>query len=306
MSLAELVLALAAGTDLAEAAASLLLGPAVGQALLARASAHAGPGRAAGPVVALSFDVDFRADVAALPDLVARLTRLGLTASFACVGEWVRRYPAEHRLLVDSGQEIVNHTQTHPDNEELDPGRHFHRLAPSELLTQVTAAHRTIEEHLEISPVGFRAPHFGYQHTAQVYPILAELGYAYSSSTLASRQASGGWPIPAAEGLWELPVTVCPRHPFSSFDTWHFLRKRPSRHRPDDFLDSLAHVLEASGRLGLPLAFYFDPRDFDRRGGRAAGRCAQALDLLAGSGREIVGFGGWAGRLGKERTHEQG
>lgn len=269
-----------------ENAASLLLGPWLSQGLWRAASG----GR---PRAVLSFDVDFRADVAALEDLLGELERRSLKASFALVGHWVRTEPGPHRAIAAAGHEILNHTLTHPDNEEIDPERHFHLLSGPELREQVLAAHRLIEDALGVRPSGFRAPHFGHQHTEAVYPVLVELGYRFSSSTLASRSPSFGWPHPAAGGrLWEIPVSVCPRHPFSAFDTWHYRRKRPNRHRPGDFLAQLAGLLRTARSLGLPLNFYFDPRDVVRDGeGRAA------LDLLAASGLAAGSYQDWLNEL---------
>ena len=303
MSLSSAIIktAAAAGSNLVESGASLVLGPWLGRGLRQEAAAYDGPGRSAGARCAVSFDVDFQEDVLALDRLLNHLAKHSLKASFALVGQWVERFPEEHRALVAAGQEIVNHTLSHPDNEELDPGRHFHLLSQADLEAQIRGGHELIAEHLQVRPTGFRAPHFGHQHTEAVYPVLQELGYAYSSSTLASRSPSWGWPLDAGHGLWEMPVTVCPRHPFSSFDTWHFIRKQPSRHKPGDLLRSLEVLVQAALDNPLPLAFYFDPRDAGRPDGRP-GECLQALELLAGSGLNLTTFGGWAADLTGSQT----
>ncbi len=289
-------MAAGSGSNLVESGMSLLLGPWLGQGLVAQAAAHKGPGRAAGPRCAISFDVDFQEDVFALEGLLNHLEAHSIKASFALVGRWVDKYPREHKTLVESGHEIVNHTLTHPDNEELDPDRHFHLLPPDVLAEQIRGGHDLIEKHLGIRPRGFRAPHFGHQHTVAVYPVLRELGYTYSSSTLAPRSPSWGWPHPVGGGLWELPVTVCPRHPFSSFDTWHFIRKQPSRHKAGDLLRHLEGLVEKALAESLPLAFYFDPRDAAKAGSEK-GECLKALELLAGSGLNLTTFGDWADEL---------
>ena len=274
------------GSIQVENGASLLLGPWLQEGLLKGAGGYQGAGRAADGRIGLSFDVDFKADVEATDGLLSHLDRLGLAASFACVGHWVREYPRQHQAIVAAGHEIINHTLTHPDNEEIDPARHFHCLPLPELKEQVVGAHRIIEDELGVRPKGFRTPHFGYQHTEAVYPLLVELGYAFSSSTIASRTPSFGWPYRVAGGgLWEMPVSVCPRHPFSSFDTWHFVRKQPSRHAPTDLVRALAGLLEES--RPLPLCFYFDPQD-----AATGGVCHKALELLAASGKQVGPLGG--------------
>ena len=280
-------------SPLIESAASFLAGPWLHQGLVKGAVEHKLFGRSG--LAALSFDVDYQADVKALDLLLNELDRHSLKASFAVVGQWVKAHTEPHRALVQAGHEVVNHTLSHPDNEELDPNRHFHLLGPEELKAQIMEAHRIIEDILSISPSGFRAPHFGHQHTEAVYPLLRELGYLYSSSTLASRSPSFGWPHQAGQGLLELPVTVCPRHPFSSFDTWHYLRRQPNRHRPGDFLNNLNMLLNLAASGTFPLSFYFDPRDVADQG-----VCRQALVLLAESGLEITTLRGWLEGLSGE------
>lgn len=283
--------AAASGSILVESGASWLAGPWLNQGLMAGAASFQGPGRALigpGGGAALSFDVDFKEDVAAIGPLLDILARLSLKASFALVGAWVERFPEEHRAIAAAGHEVLNHTMTHPDNEELDPDRHFHQLATADLRDQILGGHRVMEEQLGLEVKGFRAPHFGYQHTEAVYPVLRELGYAYSTSTMASRSPGFGWPVQTGGGLWEIPVTVCPRHPFSCFDTWHYVRKTPSRHQHGDLEADLVAILSLVLEKGLFLSLYLDPRDVAAKGG-----CRRALEMIAASGLETAPYRDW-------------
>jgi len=60
------------------------------------------------------------------------LEQYRLPASFACIGKWIEEFPEVHRGLVDKGHEIINHTYSHPDNEQLDPNRKFNELDQKE------------------------------------------------------------------------------------------------------------------------------------------------------------------------------
>jgi peptidoglycan/xylan/chitin deacetylase (PgdA/CDA1 family) len=188
------------------------------------------PQTAAGRLFALSlsFDIDHEEDVHALPALAAMLAARHLRASFAVIGALARRFPGPHRVLAADGFELINHTLNHPNHATLCPGRFFDRLPAEAMRQEVAGAHEAIREVCGVEARGFRAPHFGELHTDAVYPMLADLGYAWSSSTLSVRAPWGGLPARAQAGIVEFPVSTCPRHPHSVLDSWHALqRPRP-------------------------------------------------------------------------------
>ena len=215
-----------------------------------------------GGKLTVSFDVDYPEDVQALPALCDRLAALGITACFAVVGALVERFPDEHGRLVEDGHELLNHTQNHPDNELLCPDRTFDQLSPQEQAAEIGTCGKTCGELLGVEPAGFRAPHFGNVTGREFYRLLAEQGYRYSSSRTAPGTESFGLPFRAAEGVWEFPVSTCPRHPFAVLDSWHALRKRNARHLSDgEFAGLCREAVTLAERHGGYLNLYLDPRD---------------------------------------------
>lgn len=168
-----------------------------------------------------SFDCDYPADVEALPYTLKLLKKYSFKASFACVGHWIEKYPEEHKMVLEDGHEIVNHTYSHPDNEILNPGRRFKEISREEKMEEIARCHRTCQDVLGYAPTGCRIPHFKNLFTADIYEVLKELGYGYSSSTLLTNTQSFGAPFIAEEGIVEFPLSTCPKHPFTVFDTWH-------------------------------------------------------------------------------------
>ena len=83
-------------------------------------------------VYVLSFDCDYEKDIKRLPYLLDVLAEHNIKASIACIGMWVERFPEIHRRMVSEGHEILNHTYSHPDNEELNPGRYLNRMSFAE------------------------------------------------------------------------------------------------------------------------------------------------------------------------------
>lgn len=214
----------------------------------------------------LSFDCDFSKDVEAFPFVLDLLRPRGIRASFAVVGIWLERYPDLHRRLVDEGHEIINHTWSHPDNEEINPGRKFRLISRAEKKEEVERAHEIIHRLLGIECRGFRIPHFRDLFTDEIYGILSELGYRFDSSTLMTGVESGGRPFRAAEGIWEFPLTTCPLHPLTVLDTWHSLHVshpvyRLSHSTPEQFCDLLGDSATSALKHGNWVNIYLDPWD---------------------------------------------
>lgn len=238
-----------------------------------------GPWRG-GPTFILSFDVETRVDCAALPGAVRSLADRGLLASFACIGAWIDAYPSEHRALIDAGHELLNHTDTHPWHEELGERRRFDLLSDDDLAAQILRANEKIKA-LGARPLGFRAPHFGVQHTRRAYPLLRAAGLRYSSSTMSIRMPHGGVPT-QIDGIWEFPLSACPRHPRSLLDSWHCTTAPDARHREgEDLVDLYREVLVLLERTGAFGCVYWDVRVLSAPGYMAV------LDEIASAARRI-------------------
>lgn len=214
--------------------------------------------------VGLSFDCDLPEDVSSHAWLLERLREYGLRASFACIGKYVEMYPAEHRLLADAGHEIINHTYSHPSHRLLNPTQRFRVLSDKLLREEVSRAHEIIEKIIGVAPLGFRAPHFGGLHTNRVYPILREMGYRYSSSTIGTRTPTLGSPF-KFHGIWEIPLSPDPKTALGCLETWGLYRASPPHYKDkNEFLALFDEILKIGMVSNAFLNFYFDPVDLHR------------------------------------------
>ena len=220
----------------------------------------------------LSFDVDFPEDALALPSIVEKLRPYPIQASFASVGRWVEDYPEPHQAVLEAGYELFNHTYSHP--ELVNSPRHFvsfrddfnpvpwRGLSLEETYAEIRRCQETVGQILGYEMKGFRVPHFGNARPDDLYPFLGKIGMVYSSSLLAPLGERFGLPVWKGRIL-EIPVSTCPHHPYSSFDSWHALHARGGWHR-DDFLQRIEERLESAvGFHGLT-CMYLDPKDQDR------------------------------------------
>lgn len=240
--------------------------------------------------VTLSFDCDYPEDVEAIPTIVDMLKPYRYRASFAAVGHWVEKYPREHAQVVERGHELMNHTYSHPDNELLNPGRKFRLIPRVEKIEEVVRCHEICQRVLGTSPIGLRIPHFKHLFTDEIYSILAELGYRYSSSTWVTNTTTRGLPFQAPNGIVEFPLTTCPKHPFTVFDTWHSLNATRLSHRllhrgPESYLKLFEELLDLAKETGSYLNIYMDPLDIKKIPG-----FAQMLERLADDELEVVTY----------------
>jgi peptidoglycan/xylan/chitin deacetylase (PgdA/CDA1 family) len=214
----------------------------------------------------LSFDCDFERDIKVLPDVLGALKNHSLKASFACIGKWIERYPREHALIVRSGHEIVNHSYSHPDNEELNPYQRFNLLSRDEQKEEVLKCHRVCLGILDYEPIGFRTPHFARLHTPGLYDILSEIGYSYSSSTSAYLSPRAGLPYRVKNQILELPLTACPEHPRTIFDNWHCFTHPQAAHKyGDEFMSLFKRIIDKGISSRSYLNIYFDPFEIVQR-----------------------------------------
>src|SRR3546814_5535209 len=134
----------------------------------------------------------------------------GATGTFFTLGWVAERYPALIRRIVEAGHELASHGYDH---------RRVFTLTADAFAADLRKT-RAILEDLGGAPVrGYRAPSFSIDtRTPWAHPILADQGYAYSSSVAPVVHDHYGWPQspPHAwrpvEGspLVEWPVTTAP------------------------------------------------------------------------------------------------
>lgn len=231
----------------------------------------------------LTFDVDSSLDVDALPATCGLLERWGLRAGFAVVGHWVERRPEEHRMIAEGGHEVMNHGLVNhcprDDGGRLYSANFFSDLDLEGKTREVRLGHEKIAQVLGVEPRGFRAAHFctlARGELAGLYPRLAEMGYLYSSSSIHSLSPDGSAAPSVASGVVELPLSSCPEHPFSPFDSWHFLEAPERRHKQGDLARCLAYFLDlAHENAGFFVNIYLDPRA--AAASREAGEMMEAL-----------------------------
>lgn len=214
----------------------------------------------------ISFDCDYPRDVEAIPQLLGVLAKYSFKTSFACVGHWIEKYPDEHKMIIDSGHEIMNHTYSHPDNELLNPGRKFKEIPRAEKKEEVQRCHDICRKILHYEPKGCRIPHFKNLFTSEIYGILKELQYDYSSSTTIMNTTCAGMPFKAECGIYEFPLSTCPKHPFTVFDTWHSFNSQrlfyKLIHRTEDqYIVLFKQLLELGINTNSYINVYIDPFD---------------------------------------------
>ncbi len=157
-----------------------------------------------------------RGDWDSLPQRVERnghavldlFEQAGVKGTFFTLGWVAARYPALMRRIVDAGHEIASHGWDHV--------RVF-TMTPSLFQADLQRARIAIEDASGHAPIGYRAPSFSIdKRTPWAHPILAEEGFAYSSSVAPLRHDHYGWPEAprfahrpvAGSTLIELPVTT--------------------------------------------------------------------------------------------------
>ncbi len=210
----------------------------------------------------LTFDFDYEEDIEAFPELLDFLKKYDIRAGLAVIGKFVEKYPDIHKRAVDEGHEIINHSYTHPDNPHWAPNKFFNKLTYAEQKEEIEKAHEVYSKILGVESIGFRTPHYGNLHTESVYPILAEMGYKYSSSTAACGYKGFGAPSAHSHGIIEIPTGCSLHFPLAIFDSWNMLRKnKPFLGDDELFVKEFLETIEIISQHGLFLTHYFDPYD---------------------------------------------
>jgi polysaccharide deacetylase family protein (PEP-CTERM system associated) len=140
--------------------------------------------------------------------VLALFDRAQVKGTFFTLGWVAQRYPALVRRIAEAGHEVASHGWDH---------RRVFTLSPAEFRADLERARIAIEDACGHSPAGYRAPSFSIDaRTPWAHRVLAEEGYAYSSSVAPIRHDHYGWPEAPrfafrpveGERLIELPVTT--------------------------------------------------------------------------------------------------
>jgi polysaccharide deacetylase family protein (PEP-CTERM system associated) len=190
----------------------------------------------------------------AVLDLFARA---GVKATFFTLGWVAERAGAQMRRIVAEGHEIASHGWDHD--------RVF-TLTPDQFRADLRRAKAAIEDAAGAPVTGYRAPSFSIdQRTPWAHPILAEEGYAYSSSVAPVKHDHYGWPE-SPRFVWtpvegsamiELPVTTARLGERTlAAGGGGFFRLLPYRF-------SRWAIRQVNGEAGRPAVFYFHPWEID-------------------------------------------
>jgi polysaccharide deacetylase family protein (PEP-CTERM system associated) len=132
----------------------------------------------------------------------------GVSATFFTLGWVAEREPALMRRIVENGHEIANHGYAHD---------RVHTFTPESFRADIRRARALIEDAAGAEVKGYRAPSFSIgSGNRWALEVLAEEGYAYSSSVAPIRHDHYGWPeaprFPhrpvAGSDMIEVPVTT--------------------------------------------------------------------------------------------------
>ena len=134
--------------------------------------------------------------------------RAGVKATFFTLGWVAERYPRLMRRVAEAGHEVASHGWDH---------KRVHTMTAAVFRADLERARIAIEDTCGQSPLGYRAPSVSIDaRTPWAHRVLAEEGYAYSSSVAPIAHDHYGWreaprfafrPLEDSK-LIELPVTT--------------------------------------------------------------------------------------------------
>ncbi len=110
----------------------------------------------------------------------------GVSGTFFTLGCIARRCPKLIRRIADAGHEIASHGWDH---------RRIFLMNRSEFSADIARTRKILEDASGRAITGYRAPSFSIDaRTPWAHDVLAEAGYAYSSSVAPVRHDHYGWP----------------------------------------------------------------------------------------------------------------
>lgn len=269
------------------------------------------------PINGLSVDVEDWFHVGAFEKVIARDSWEGLAdrverncdlilamfaeakveATFFTLGWVAERHPALMRRIAAAGHELASHGWDH--------ARVF-TLGAARFAADLDRTRKTIEDVGGVPVTGYRAPSFSIDHrTPWAYEVLAEQGYAYSSSVAPIAHDHYGWreaprfafkPLPG-DDLIEIPVTT------AEFAGRRLAAGGGGFFRVLPYAFSRWAIRQVNRRDRRPAVFYFHPWEVDPGQPRVAGaplksrlRHYSRLEQMAGKLEQLIGDFSW-GRM---------
>lgn len=216
----------------------------------------------------------------------------GVKATFFTLGWVADRYPALMRRIAEAGHEVASHGWDH---------QRVFNLTPDQFRDDIARARAVLEDASGQKVSGYRAPSFSIDlRTPWAHEILAEQGYAYSSSVAPIGHDHYGWedapraafrPVAGSE-LIELPVTTAKFLGREVTTGGGFFRLLPG--------NVIYRAIDALNGAGRPAIFYFHPWEVDPGQPRVANaplksklRHYARLGAMAGKLRTLMGRHRW-------------
>lgn len=226
--------------------------------------------------------------------ILAMFDDAGIRATFFTLGWVAQRHPALIRRIADAGHELASHGWDHD--------RVF-RMTPQQFARDLDMSRKAIEDAGGQLVSGYRAPSFSIDaRTPWAHRVLAEQGYAYSSSVAPVAHDHYGWreaprfafrPV-ADSQLVEIPVTT------ATFAGRRLAAGGGGFFRVLPYGFSRWAIRQVNRRDGRPAVFYFHPWEVDPDQPRVAGapmrsrlRHYSRLDAMAGKLRQLIGEFRW-------------
>ena len=147
-------------------------------------------------VCSISFDAAWGADNT--QKILDVLKEYGVTCTFFVVGNWADQYPEQARAIVESGNELENHSNAHD---------HFNTLSADEIIADVNTCNDKIEALTGARPTLIRCP-FG-EYDDHVISAIRSIGMEPIQWDVEACAAAGnacGGKFSAASCFSALPV----------------------------------------------------------------------------------------------------
>jgi len=221
--------------------------------------------------------------------VLAMFGEAGVRGTFFTLGWIAARYPALIRRIADAGHEIASHGWDH---------LRVFRMTPKQFADDLNRSRAAIEDAAGQQITGYRAPSFSIDlRTPWAHTVLAEAGYAYSSSVAPVLHDHYGWPEaprfafrPLADsGLIELPVTTV------KIAGRNFAAGGGGFFRLFPYGLSRWAIREVNRKEKRPAIFYFHPWEIDPEQPRVAEAPLKSrlrhytnLDRMAGKLRKLL------------------